>query len=155
MTGGVGGAFAKQGATKAISTASNKTKGKIGEAVVRGRLALKGHLIPTTQTRVSRITGLEHVAGRGANSIADFAVRGRNGVAKVIDAKFTTTGKVSNTGAQRHLKSQIRDNFSNSVVHASDVAKAAGNAGAAVGGAIGGGGCAGSRIGNNGSGSIC
>ena len=110
---------------------------------------------PTTQTKISKISGLENVTGRGANSIADFAVKGKNGVTKVIDAKFTTTGKVSNTPAQRHLKSQIGDNFSNSVVHASDVAKAAGNAGAAVGGAIGGGSCAGSRIGNNGSGSIC
>ena len=76
--------------------------------------------------------------GRGANSVVDFAVKVKNGATKVIDSKFTTTRKVSNTPAQRHLKSQIGDNFSNAVVHADDVVTAAGRAGAVIGGTAGG-----------------
>ena len=139
LTGGIGGALAKQGATRAIGGLSNQAKGRLGETIVRGKLALKGQKVIATQTKASQVPGLQNVTGRGANSVVDFAVRGKNGATKVIDAKFTTTGKVSNTGAQRHLKSQIGDNFSNAVVHADDVATAAGRAGAVVGGAAGGG----------------
>ena len=139
LTGGIGGALAKQGATRAIGGLSNQAKGRLGETIVRGKLALKGQKVIATQTKASQVPGLQNVTGRGANSVVDFAVKGKNGATKVIDAKFTTTGKVSNTGAQRHLKSQIGDNFSNAVVHADDVATAAGRAGAVVGGAAGGG----------------
>ena len=138
LTGGVGGALAKQRASKAISGLSNQAKGKLGETIVRGKLALKGQKVIAKQTPASEVAGLDHVTGRGANSVVDFAVRGKDGATKVIDAKFTTTGRVSNTGAQKHLKDQIGDNFSNAVVHADDVATAAERAGAVVGGTAGG-----------------
>ena len=138
LTGGVGGALAKQGATKAIGGLSNQAKGKLGETIVRGKLALKGQKVIATQTKASNVPGLQNVTGRGANSVVDFAVKGKNGATKVIDAKFTTTGKVSNTAAQNHLKGQIGSNFSNAVVHGDDVATAAGRVGAAVGGSAGG-----------------
>jgi hypothetical protein len=118
---------------------TRQQKGRLGERVNRVKLALKGHLKPTMQTPVKEIAGLKNVTGRGANSVVDFAIKGKNGATKVLDSKFTTTGKVSNTPAQRHLKSQIGDNFSNAVVHADDVVKAAGSVGGGVGGVIGGG----------------
>lgn len=60
---------------------------------------------------MSHILGIKHDTGRGANFVADFAGKGKDGATNVIDSEFMTTGKVSNTIAQRDLKSRIGGSF--------------------------------------------
>lgn len=126
MGGGVGGNVA----VKAVSGLSNATKGKIGEAVARAGIALRGEKVIAAQEKAGSV--INGVSGRGAKAVPDYVVKDAKGNVKVVAAKF---GSSNLTGAQKDSQKQMGDSFTVSRTTCNDVANAGATAGAATGAA--------------------
>lgn len=125
--GGVGGGAA---ARRLASRASNRAKGKIGEAFTRARLARRGQRVTGRGQRASDVFGPNRLNGRGRNSRPDFTVRNRDGSSSFVESKFNTSGL---TPAQRDAARQLGDDFRVDRTTLEDVRRAGGAAGAGVG----------------------
>lgn len=104
---------------------SNAAKGKIGEAVARAGIAMRGEQVVASQQAAGRVSELAgRVSGRGARAVPDFVVRKANGAIGAVEAKFNTSGL---TGAQRALKGQLGADFRISRTTSAEIAGPAGH----------------------------
>jgi hypothetical protein len=131
--GQVGGAAGLTAAAKGLSIG---TKGKIGEAVAKAGIALKGDkiLVEGGKTAAGKIPELGKLSGSAARSKPDFVVKGKDGAIKAVEAKF---GDSKLTGPQKALQGALGDAFSVSRTSYDDVAKTGGALGGAAGGTTG------------------
>ncbi len=131
--GQVGGAAGLTAAAKGLSIG---TKGKIGEAVAKAGIALRGEkiLVEGGRTAAGQITQLGKLSGSAARSKPDFVVQGKDGAIKAVEAKF---GNSELRRPQQALQRALGDAFSVSRTSYDDVAKTGGALGGAGGGTSG------------------
>ena len=130
--GQVGGAAGLTAAAKSLSIG---TKGKIGEAVAKAGIALKGEKILAQGQAAGKVGELGKLSGQAARAKPDFVVQGKDGVAKAVEAKF---GDAKLSGAQKALEGALGpDKFSTVRTSYDAIGKVGGAAGGAVGGVAG------------------
>jgi uncharacterized protein RhaS with RHS repeats len=128
--GQVGGAAGLTAAAKGLSIG---TKGKIGEAVAKAGIALKGEkILPGGGKAAAK--SFDGLKGSAARAKPDFVVQGKDGATKAVEAKF---GDAKLTGPQKALQGALGNAFSVSRTSYDDVAKAGGAVGGAAGGTAG------------------
>ncbi|WP_196802112.1 RHS repeat domain-containing protein [Sphingomonas phyllosphaerae] len=128
--GAVGNVAGARLARIGVNSLSNASKGKLGEAVTRAGIALRGERVIASQERAGKVAALAgRVSGRAARSVPDFVVRKPNGTVGIVEAKFGTSRL---TGAQRALQGQMGSSFQTSRTTAQEVSNAAGHAGSVL-----------------------
>ena len=128
--GQVGGAAGLTAAAKGLSIG---TKGKIGEAVAKAGIALKGEkILPGSGKAAAK--SFDGLKGSAARSKPDFVVQGKDGAIKAVEAKF---GNSELRRPQQALQRALGDAFSVSRTSYDDVAKTGGALGGAGGGTSG------------------
>lgn len=117
------------------SYVSNKIKGNIGEGVARIGILLRGEKVIGKQRAAARFESeLGNLSSKAKNAIPDYIVQ-KNGVTKVVEAKF---GTAQLTPAQRALRKEIgSDRFYISRTTYQEVTNVGRGVGATTGGVIG------------------